>query len=161
MVYNFVMSFIITVLLLAEVILPIILILILGFFVWRLIQQKWINRIFASLVYEKNPFVKEFYERVGRSSEENGNKVVKPLAYIALILSFAAILKTLWPYIFYSRSDTADLFIKDGLPWMFLYIGLIFMGFGVLASIISSLLFIRETKKFEVYNRSLEYLSIE
>jgi hypothetical protein len=30
------------------------------------------------------------------------------------------------------------------------------MGFGVLASIISSLLFIKETKKFDVYNRSIE-----
>jgi hypothetical protein len=39
---------------------------------------------------------------------------------------------------------------------MFLSIGLIFLGFGVSASIISSLFFIRETKKFEVYNRSLE-----
>jgi len=155
MVYNFVMSLIISVLLMAEVILPIILILILGFFAWRLIRKKWINRIFASLVYKKNPFVKEFHEYVGCSAEEKGNKVVKPLAYIALILCIAVILRTVWPYVFY-HSDTADLFFKDELPWMFLSIGLIFLGFGVSASIISSLLFIRETKKFEVYNRSLE-----
>ena len=155
MVYNFVMSFIVTVLLLAEVILPIILILILGFFVWRLIREKWINRIFVSLVYEKHPFVKEFHEVVGRLAEEKGNKVVKPLAYVALISSIAAIGRTLWPYVL-SHSDASDLFLKVGLPWMFLYIGLIFLGFGVLASIISSLVFIRETKKFEVYNRSIE-----
>ena len=156
MVYNFVMSFIITVLLLAEVIVPIILILILGFLVWRLIREKWINRIFASLVYERHPFVKEFHEEVGCLAEEKGNKVVKPLAYIALILSIALILKTLWPYVFYYHSDTTDSILKDGLPWMFLYIGLVFLGFGVSASVISSLLFIRETKKFEVYNRSIE-----
>jgi len=155
MVYNFVMSFIVTVLLLAEVILPIILILILGFFVWRLIREKWINRIFVSLVYEKHPFVKEFHEVVGRLAEEKGNKVVKPHAYVALISSIAAIGRTLWPYVL-SHSDASDLFLKVGLPWMFLYIGLIFLGFGVLASIISSLVFIRETKKFEVYNRSIE-----
>jgi ribosomal protein L40E len=34
--------------------------------------------------------------------------------------------------------------------------GLVFMGLGVSASVISSLLFIRETKKFDVYNRSIE-----
>jgi len=150
------MPFIITVLLLAEVILPIILILILGFLIWRLIREKWINRIFASLVYERHPFVKEFHEEVGCLAEEKGNKVVKPLAYIALILSIALIFKTLWPYVFYDHSDTTDSFLKDGLPWMFLYIGLVFLGFGVSASVISSLLFIRETKKFEVYNRSIE-----
>jgi hypothetical protein len=155
MVYNFVMSLIITVLLLAEVILPVILILILGFFVWRLIREKWINRIFVSLVYGKHPFVKEFHEVVGRLAEEKGSKVVKPLAYVALISSIVAIGRTLWPYVL-SDGDASDLFLKDGLPWMFLYIGLIFLGFGVLASIISSLVFIRETKKFEVYNRSIE-----
>jgi hypothetical protein len=155
MVYHFVMSLIIGVLLLAEVTLPFILILILGFFAWRLIRQKWINRIFARLVYEKNAFAREFHEHVGRPAEEKGNKVAKPLAYIALILCIAVILKTVWPYVFY-HSDTADVFFKDDLPWMFLSIGLIFLGFGVSASIISSLVFIRETKKFEVYNRSLE-----
>ena len=149
------MSFIISVLLLAEAILPIVLILILGFFVWRLIRGKWINRIFVSLVYEKNPLVNEFHEQVGRSAEEKGNKVAKPLAYVALILCIGVISKTLWPHVFY-HSDTAYLFIKDDLPWMFLSIGLIFLGFGISASIISSLLFIKETKKFEVYNRSLE-----
>ena len=155
MVYNFLMSFIISVLLLAEAILPIVLILILGFFVWRLIRGKWINKIFVSLVYEKNPLVNEFHEQVGRSAEEKGNKVAKPLAYVALILCILVISKTLWPHVFY-HSDTAYLFIKDDLPWMFLSIGLIFLGFGISASIISSLLFIKETKKFEVFNRSLE-----
>jgi len=155
MVYHFVMCLIISFLLLTEVILPIVLILILGFFVWRLIREKWINRIFVSLVYERIPLVNEFHEQVGRSAEEKGNKVVKPLAHIALISCVAIILKTLWPHVFY-HSDTANLFVKNDLPWMFLSIGLIFLGFGVLASVISSLVFIRETKKFEVYNRSLE-----
>jgi len=155
MVYHFVMSLIIAVLLLAEVSIPIILVLILGFSAWRLIRKKWINRIFARLVYEKNAFAKQFHEQVGRSAEEKGNKVAKPLAYIALILCIAVILKTVWPYVL-CRGDTVDLFFKDDLPWMFLSIGLIFLGFGVSASIISSLVFIRETKKFEVYNRSLE-----
>jgi ribosomal protein L40E len=39
---------------------------------------------------------------------------------------------------------------------MFLYIGLIFLGFGVSASVIFSLFFIKEAKKIKVYNRSLE-----
>jgi hypothetical protein len=155
MIYHLVISLIIVVLLLAEVLLPVILVLILGFFVWRLIRKKWINRIFASLVYERNPFVKEFYEKVGHSVEEKGNRVVKPLAYIALALAIAVILKTLWPSVL-SHSDTANMFLLDGLPWMFLYIGLIFVGFGVSASIISSIYFIRETKKFKFNNRSLE-----
>jgi hypothetical protein len=155
MVYHFVMSLIVTVLLLAEVMLPIFLILILGFFVWRLVREKWINRIFIRLVYERNPLVNEFHEQVGRSAEEKGNKVVRPLAYVALILCVGVILKILWPHVFY-RGDTAYLFVKGDLPWMFLTIGLIFLGFGVSASIISSLVFIRETRKFEVYNRSLE-----
>ena len=145
----------IVVLLLAEVILPIVLILILGFFIWRLIRKKWINRIFESLLYQRNSLVREFYKKVGRSVEEKGNKVVKPIAYIALILCIAVILKTLWPYVIY-QSDRASLFLMDGLPWMFLYIGLTFVGFGVSASVISSLFFIRETKKFKVYNRSFE-----
>jgi ribosomal protein L40E len=155
MIYNFLMSFIITILLLAEVILPIILILILGFLVWRLIREKWINRIFEILVYERHPFVKEFHEVIGRLAEEKGSKVVRPLGYIALILSTALIFKILWPYVF-AHSSKAELFFKDGLPQLFLYIGLIFLGFGVLASIISSLVFIGETKKYEVYNRSIE-----
>jgi ribosomal protein L40E len=155
MILNFVVSFVIVVLLLAEVILPIALILILGFFMWRLICKKWINRIFASLVYKRNPMVKEFYKHVGCSVEEKGNKLVKPIAYLALVLCIAVILKTLWPHVF-CHSDTTNLFLMDGLPWTFLYIGLIFVGFGVSASVISSLFFIRETKKFRVYNRSLE-----
>lgn len=155
MVYHSIMSFIIAVLLLAEVMLPIVLILILGFLVWRLIREKWINRIFERLVYERNHFVSEFHELVGRSAEEKGNKVVRPLGYIALVLCVAVILRILWPHIFY-QSDSASLIIKDDLPWMFLTIGMVFLGFGVLASVISSLVFIRETRKFEVYNRSLE-----
>lgn len=155
MVYHFIMSLIIAVLLLAEVVLPIALILILGFLVWRLIREKWVNRIFVSLVYENNPLVSEFHEKVGRSAEEKGNRVVKPLAYIALILCIAVILKTLWLQVVY-HGDNVYLFVKDDLPWMFLSIGLVFLGFGVSASVISSLVFIRETKKFEVYNRSLE-----
>ena len=111
MVYNFLMSFIISLLLLAEVILPIVLILILGFFVWRLIRGKWINRIFVSLVYEKHPFVNEFHEQVGRSAEEKGNKVAKSLAYVALILCIVVISKTLWPCILSQRHG---LFIHQG-----------------------------------------------
>jgi hypothetical protein len=148
-------SFMIVVLLLAEVILPIILILILGFFLWRLIRKKWIVRIFASLVYERNPLVREFYKQVGPSVEEKGNKLVNPIAYIALILCIALILKNLWPHVFH-HSEAVSLSLTDGLPLMFLYIGLIFLGFGVSTSVISSLLFIRESKKFRVYNRSLE-----
>jgi len=150
-----VVSFMIVALLLAEAILPIILILSLGFFVWRLIRKKWIDRIFASLVYQRNPLVKEFYKQVGPSVEEKGNKLVKPIAYIALTLCIALVLKTLWPHIFH-HTDTVNLSFTDGLPLMFLYIGLIFLGFGVSTSVISSLFFIREAKKIRVYNRSLE-----
>jgi len=148
-------SFAINLLFLAEVIVPVILILILGFFIWRLIRKKWISRIFATLVYERNPFVREFYEQVGRLVEEKGNKVVKPLACIAITFCIALIFKILWPYVFY-QGYTGDLFLKGGLPLMFLYMGLTFMGLGVSASVISSLLFIKETKKFKVYNRSIE-----
>lgn len=155
MIYNFVVSFIIVVLLLAEVILPIILILALGFFTWRLVRKKWIDRIFASLVYQRNPLVREFYQHVGRSVEEKGNKLVKPIAYIAFILCIALILKALWPHVFH-HNDSANLFLMDGLPLMFFYMGLIFLGFGVSASVISSVFFIKEVKKFRVYNRSLE-----
>jgi hypothetical protein len=145
----------IVVLLLAEVILPITLILALGFFMWRLVRKKWIDRIFAGLVYQRNPLVREFHKQVGRSVEEKGNKLVKPIAYAALILCVALILKTLWPHVFH-HSDTVNLSLMDGLPSMFLYIGLIFLSFGVSASVISSILFIKEAKKFRVYNRSLE-----
>jgi hypothetical protein len=155
MIYNFVVSFIIVVLLLAEVILPILLILALGFFMWRLARKKWIDRIFASLVYQRNPLVREFHKQVGRSVEEKGNKLVKPVAYMALILCIALILKTLWPHVFH-HSNTVNLSLMDGLPSMFLYIGLIFLGFGVSASVISTLFFTKEAKKFRVYNRSLE-----
>lgn len=155
MIYNFVVSFIIVVLLLAEVILPIILILVLGFFMWRLVRKKWIDRIFASLVYQRNLLVREFHKQVGRSVEEKSNRLVKPIAYTALILCIALILKTLWPHVFH-YSDTVNLSLMDGLPKMFLYIGLIFLGFGVSASVISSLLFIKEAKNIKVYNRSLE-----
>jgi hypothetical protein len=143
------------VLLLAEVIMPIILILILGFFVWHLTRRKWINRIFAKLIYRRNPLVRLFYEKVSRSVEEKGNKALKPLAYITIILFIAVMSKILWPYL-YNQNDMTDSFLNDGLPLMFLYTGLIFVGFGFFASIIWSILFIRETKKFRIYNRSLE-----
>jgi len=152
---KFVISFLINLLLLAEIILPIILIIILGFFAWRLIRKKWIHRIFAGLVYKKNPFVSEFYEQVGHSVEEKGNKAIKPVSYIALILCVALIFKILWPYIFHP-DHTANLFLEGGLPLTFLYMGLVFVGLGVSVSVISSLLFIRETKKFDVYHRSIE-----
>jgi hypothetical protein len=152
---QFGISFVLNLLLVVEAILPVILILVLGFFVWRLVRKKWIDRIFATLVYQKNPFVKEFYEQVGHSVEEKGNKVVKPLAYIALIFCIGLIFKILWPYVFY-ETHSANWLLKSGLPLMFLIMGLILMGFGVSASVISSLLFIKETKKFKVYNRSIE-----
>ena len=143
------------VLLLAEVILPIILILALGFFMWRLVRKRWIDRIFSYLVYKRNALVREFYTDVGRSAEEKGNKFANRIGHIALILSLAVILKTLWPHVFH-YGDSANVFFTDGLPWMFLYIGSIFLGFGVSTSVISSLFFIRESKKFKVHNRSLE-----
>jgi ribosomal protein L40E len=151
----FVISFMSNLLLLAEIVLPVSLIILLGFLAWRLIRKKWIERVFTKLVYEKNPFVREFYEQVGCSLEEKGNKVVKPLAYIAVILCIALIFKILWPYVFY-ESHSAKLLLERGLPLMFLYMGLILMGFGGSGSVISSLLFIKETKKFKVYNRSIE-----
>jgi len=155
MVYKFVVSFMVILLLMAEVILPFVLILILGFFTWRLIRKKWIDRIFAGLVYRRNPFVRELHKHVSHSVEERGNKVVKPIAYFALILCIAGILKTLWPHVFYD-SNTANLFLLDGLPRMFLYIGLIFLGFGISASVISSLFFIKEARKIKIYHRGLE-----
>jgi hypothetical protein len=152
---KFMMSLLIIVLLLAEVIVPIILILILGFFVWRLIQKKWINKIFASFVYKKNPFVKEFYEQVGRSVEEKGNKFVKPIAYMTLLLCIGIIFRILWSCGFF-QSDTHHLSLQHELPRMFLYLGLTFIGLGVSASVISSFLLIKETNKFKVYHRSIE-----
>ena len=142
MIFSLVVSVVIIVLLLAEVALPIALILFLGVFVWRLIRKKWVNRIFAGLVYNRNPLVREFYERVGCSVEEKGNKFVKPVAYLALIVCISIILKTLWPYVIYA-TDRNNMLLMDELPWMFLHIGLIFVGFGVFASVISSLFFIR------------------
>jgi len=145
----------IAVLLMAEVTLPIILILALGFIIWRLVRKRWINRIFSDFIYKRVALLREFYLDVGRSAEEKGNKVAKPLAYLALILCIACILKTLWPHIFY-HSHNENPTPTDGLPLMFLYIGLIFLGFGVSTSVTSSLFFIRESRKFRVYNRSLE-----
>ena len=155
MVYNFVVSVVIVILLLAEVVLPILLILFLGFFSWRLIRKKWVSMIFAKLIYRRNPLVRGFYEDVGCSVEEKGNKFVKPIGYVALILCIAVISKTLWPYVI-CESDRANVFLMDELAWVFLYIGWTFVGFGVSASVISSLFFISETKKSRVYPRSLE-----
>jgi len=155
MIHKFVVSFMVSLLLMAEVILPFILILVLGFFTWRLVQMKWIDKLFAHLVYQRNPLVRELHKHVNDSVEERGNKLVKPLAYFALILCIGGILKTLWPHVFYD-SHTANLFLLDGLPWMFLYIGLIFLGFGISVSVISSLFFIKEARKIKIYNRSLE-----
>jgi hypothetical protein len=152
---RFLISFFSNLLLLVEAILPVVLISVMGFFVWRLIRRRWIDRIFAKLVYEKNPFVRGFYEQVGRSVEEKGNKFVKPLAYIAVILSIALIFKILWPHLFY-QGPSGNLLFDSALPLMFLYMGLILMGFGVSASVISSLFFIKETRKFNVYQRSVE-----
>src|SRR5512136_2407333 len=127
---KFLISFMMNLLLLAEIILPIILIIILGFLAWRLVRKKWIYRIFANLVYKKNPFVSDFYEQVGHSIEEKGSKVVKPVSYIALILCVVFIFKILWPYIFYP-DQSANLFLEGGLPLTFLYMGLVFLGLGV------------------------------
>lgn len=149
------MSLLIIILLLAEVIVPIVLILILGFFIWRLIGKKWINKMFTSLIYRKNPFVKGFYEQVAHSVEEKGNRVAKPLAYLTLFLCMALIFKILWPYAFF-ESDTDNLSLQHELPQLFLYLGFIFLGLGVSASVISSSLFIKETRKFKVHNRSIE-----
>jgi len=145
----------IVLLLLAEVILPIILILALGFLTWRLIRKKWIDRIFANLVYRKNPLVKELYNKVVPSVEEKGNKLLKPIAYVAFILCIALILKTLWLHVFHDNYTSNQLLV-DRLPLLFLYVGLIFMGFGVSGSVISSFFFIKEAKKIRIYNRSLE-----
>ncbi len=155
MIKELVVSFVVVLLLLAEVILPFVLILILGYVAWRLVRKKWIDRIFASLVYRRNPLVRELYKHLGHSVEEKGNKLVRPIAYFTLILGIAGILKTLWPHVFF-HSDRADLFLLDRLSWMFLYLGLIFLGFGVSTSVISSLFFIKEAKKIRVYNRGLE-----
>jgi ribosomal protein L40E len=152
---KFVISFMLNLLLLAEIILPIALIIILGFFAWRLIRKKWVHRMFSKLVYKKNPFVSDFYEQVGHSVEVKGSRVMKPVSYIALILCVALIFKILWPYIFHP-GRSANSFLEGGLPLTFLYMGLVFVGLGVSASVISSLLFIKETKKFDVYNRSIE-----
>jgi hypothetical protein len=152
---KFLISFMINLLLAIEIILPVLLVLFMGFFVWRLIRKKWVNRIFTSFIYKKNLYVREFYEQVGHSIEEKGNKVVKPLAYIALILCIGLIFKVLWPYVFY-QIETADSFIKGGLTSTFLYMGLIFMGLGVSVSLISSFFFIKETRKLKVYSRSIE-----
>lgn len=145
----------INLLLAIEIILPVLLLLFVGFFVWRLIRKKWVNRIFTSFIYKKNLYVREFYEQVGHSIEEKGNKVVKPLAYIALILCIGLIFKILWPHVF-NQIETADSFVKGGLTSTFLYMGLIFMGLGVSVSLISSFFFIKETRKLKVYSRSIE-----
>ena len=155
MVLNVVVSGVIVVLLLAEVVLPILLILFLGFIIWRVIRRKWIHRVFANLVYKRNPLAREFYERVGHSVEEKGNRFVRPIAYIALFLCIAVILKTLWPFVIY-ESGGANSSLMEELPWMFLCIGLTFLAFGVSAAVISSLFFIKETKKSRVSDRSLE-----
>jgi len=94
---KFLISFMMNLLLLAEIILPILLIIVLGLFAWRLVRRKWIHRIFANLVYKKNPLVSDFYGLVGHYVEETGTKVVKPVSYIALILCVALIFKILWP----------------------------------------------------------------
>jgi len=152
---KFLISFMMNLLLLAEIILPILLIIVLGLFAWRLVRRKWIHRIFANLVYKKNPLVSDFYGLVGHYVEETGTKVVKPVSYIALILCVALIFKILWPYIF-QPERSASLFLEGGLPLTFLYMGLVFVGLGVSVSVISSLVFIKETKKFDVYHRSIE-----
>src|SRR3990172_9852820 len=130
---KFAISFVINLLLAVEIILPVLLVLFMGFFIWRLIRRKWVNRFFTTFVYRKNSYVKEFYEQVGHSLEEKGNKVVKPLAYIALILCIALIFRILWPYVFF-ETGAANSFIQDGLTSTFLYMGLIFMGLGVSVS---------------------------
>jgi ribosomal protein L40E len=142
-------------LLLAEIVLPVTLIILLGFLAWRLIRKKWINKIFTNLVYKKNPLVNDFYEQVGHYVEEQGNKFVKPVSYIALLLCVAFIFKILWPYILY-QGRPANPFLEDELPLIFLTMGLIFVGLGVSASVISSLFFMKETRKFNVYHRSVE-----
>ena len=47
---KFVISFMLNLLLLAEIILPIVLIIILGFFAWRLIRKKWVHRFFSKIL---------------------------------------------------------------------------------------------------------------
>jgi hypothetical protein len=152
---KFLISFMINLLLAVEIILPVLLLLFMGFFVWRLIRKKWVHRVFARFIYKKNLYAREFYEGVGHSIEEKGNKVARPLAYVAMILCIALIFKILWPYVFY-QSGTADSFVKGGLTSTFLYMGLIFMGLGISVSLISSLFFIKETRKLKVYGRSIE-----
>jgi len=155
MVQNFVVSFIVVVLLLAEAILPILLILALGFLAWRLIRKKWVDRIFADLIYRRNRLVKEFYQQVAPSVEKKGDRVIRPLAYVALISCIALILRALWPHVLHYNYAADQLFL-DSLAKMFLHIGLIFLGFGISASFVSSFFFIKEAKKIKMYNRSLE-----
>jgi hypothetical protein len=152
---KFLISFMINLLLAVEIVLPVLLLLFMGFFLFRLIRKKWVNRIFISFIYKKNVYVREFYEQVGHSIEEKGNKAVKPLAYVALILCIGLIFKILWPYVF-SQIETADSMIGGGLTSTFLYMGLIFIGLGVSVSLISSFFFIKETRKLKVYSRSIE-----
>ncbi len=142
-------------LLLAEIALPVTLIILLGFLAWRLVQGKWVNKFFVSFVYKRSPFVSDFYEQVGRSIEEKGNRFVRPVSYIALILCVALIFRILWPHLIDQRHPASS-FLEDELPLIFLHMGLIFVGLGISASVISSLFFIKETGKFNVYHRSVE-----
>ncbi len=155
MIQNFVVSFIIVLLLLAEVILPIMLILVLGFLTWHLLRRKWIDRTFANLIYKKNPLVKEFYKKVVPTVEKKGNKLVRPIAYVALVLCIALILRTLWLHVLHDN-ETSDRLLMDRLPLLFLYVGLIFLAYGISGSVISSFFFIKEAKKIDVYDRTLD-----
>jgi len=72
---KFVISFVINLLMLAEIVLPILLIIILGLFAWRVIRKKWIHRIFTNLVYKRNPFVADFYEQVAVTLKKLGRRL--------------------------------------------------------------------------------------
>ena len=155
MANKFVISFMNNLLLLAEIVFPVTLIILLGFLAWRLVRGKWVNKFFVSFVYKRNPFLSDFYEQVGRSIEEEGNRFVRPVSYIALILCVALIFRILWPHVI-DQGNPASSFIENELPLIFLFMGLIFVGLGISASVISSLFFIKEARKFNVYHRSIE-----
>lgn len=140
---------------LTEAALPIILILILGFLLWRLTQPKWINRVFASFVYKRNPFVKEFFGQIAQVVDEKGKKIWKKGSWFVYLLCLAIILVSFLPYFPY-QDHTVKLFLKEGLPKMFLHLGMIFIGYAVSLSVTSTFLFVKEMKKCKVSNRGME-----
>jgi ribosomal protein L40E len=138
-----------------ESLIPIILILILGFFLWQFAGSELVNFLLATFIYKRNPLVKSFYEQIIQVAEARGRKIARVIRLPVYFIIFIMFLTNFSPYFPY-KSQIAESLLKETIPRVSLAFGIIFISYGILLSIIASFVYLGEMKKSKISNRGME-----